>query len=359
MKKQPKKKHPMKKQSMKKQPTKRHAMKRHLMPFEKVKHSIAVKVAAESSGRYGCRPEQRSAEERIRYGIVNIDKPSGPTSHQVSDYVQKILHITKAGHSGTLDPRVTGVLPVALGSATKAAQAMLNAGKEYICLMHLHDDVNESSLRDAVKQFTGKIRQLPPIKSAIKRQWREREIYYIDILETAERDVLFIVGCQAGTYIRKLCTQIGEKLGCGAHMAELRRTRAGWFDESSLCTLQDLSDAHYYYREKGDDTYIRRLIQPVEHAMLHLPKVWVLETTVDSICHGAQLSVPGIARLHDDIRKDDTAAIMSLQDEIVALGRALMDAGQMLSDSHGLAVRIERVFMQPGVYPKVGPRKEK
>src|SRR3989344_6104625 len=173
------------------------------LPFEKIEREILVKK--ESVANYGKFPEERSAEELIQYGVVNINKPAGPTSHQVSEYVQRILKIKTAGHSGTLDPNVTGCLPVALERATRITQFLLTAGKEYICLMHLHADITPSRIHQTTKDFTGKIRQLHPLKSAIKRQWREREIYYFEILEIKEREVLFRIGCQAGTYIRKIC----------------------------------------------------------------------------------------------------------------------------------------------------------
>ena len=175
------------------------------LPFETKKRSVLVRKPAQTSDKFGKSPEKRTVEELIKFGVVNIDKPAGPTSHQVSAYVQKILGIKKSGHSGTLDPNVTGVLPVALGKSTKVIQTLLTAGKEYVCIMHIHKPVPEYELFRALDKFTGKINQLPPIKSSVKRQWRERTIYYIDVLEIQGQDVLFTVGCQAGTYIRKLC----------------------------------------------------------------------------------------------------------------------------------------------------------
>src|SRR3989344_5778449 len=172
-------------------------------------------VKRQAMGNFGKFPEERTPEELINYSIVNIDKPKGPSSHQVSDYVQKILGIDKAGHSGTLDPNVTGVQPIATGRATRITEFFLTAPKEYVCLMHLHKPVEESALRQTIDEFTGKITQLPPVKSAIKRVERVREIYEFEILEIREQDILFRVKCQAGTYIRKLCHDLGKKLGIG------------------------------------------------------------------------------------------------------------------------------------------------
>lgn len=323
------------------------------LPFEKIKEKIIVRKEAETDAKYGCNPAERKTEELIEYGIVNIDKPKGPTSHQASDYVQKILNINKSGHSGTLDPGVTGVLPIALGRATRIVQALLTAGKEYICLMYIHDSVEENKIKEVMQGFTGKIKQMPPIKSAVKRQWRFRDVYYIDIREIDGKNVLFRVGCQAGTYIRKLVHDIGQKLGCGAHMAQLRRTKAGPFDEKTLCILHDLTDAFYYYKEENNERYIRHLIQPVENGVNHLPKIWVLDTTVDSLAHGAVLNIPGIAKLHDNIEPDRLVAVMSLKDELVALGTARLASNKIMTQNKGVALKTEKVFMLPDVYPRM------
>ena len=321
-----------------------------LLPFERIERKIIVRREAETNPKYGCNPSERKTEEMISYGIVNIDKPKGPTSHQVSDYVQKILNISKSGHSGTLDPAVTGVLPVALGRATRIVQTLLTAGKEYVAIMHLHQNVEEDRLKETIKKyFIGKIQQLPPIKSSVKRQLRTRTIYYIDILEIDDKDVLLMVGSEAGTYIRKLIHDLGQKLGTGAHMAELRRTKAGPFEESTLFTLQELADAYYFWKEEHNEKFLRKAIQPVENAADHLSKVWVFDTTVESLCHGADLKVPGISKLHDKIQAEETVVIMTLKDELVGLGAAKMNSEQMRGEK-GIAVKTEKIFMQPGTY---------
>ena len=323
------------------------------LPFENVRREELVRKNAQTSLKFGIRPEQRTVGQLLDYGIVNIDKPRGPTSHQVSAYVKQILGISKAGHSGTLDPAVTGVLPVALGRSTKIAQLLLLAGKEYMTVMHVQKPVPEGRLHNTISQFVGTIIQLPPVKSAVKRQLRPRNVYYVDILEVDGQDVLFRVGCQAGTYIRKLCHDIGQKLGTGAHMAELRRTKAGPFDESSLATLHDLTDAWHYYKEDGDEKEIRKIIQPVENAVSHLPKVWVLDTSVDTLAHGAILHIPGISKVHSGIKPGDLTAVMSLKDELIGFGPARMNSAEMMSQEKGAAVKLDKVLMPPGIYAGV------
>jgi H/ACA ribonucleoprotein complex subunit 4 len=322
------------------------------LPFEKIKREILIKRDV-SPSNCGIDPNKRPIAELLVNSIICVDKLKGPTSHQVSSYVQKILEIGKSGHSGTLDPKVTGVLAVAIGKATRIVQALQPAGKEYICLMHLHKDIAEGKIMNVMKKFEGKIKQLPPLKSAVKRQLRYRKIYYLEINEINEKDVLFTVGCQAGTYIRKLCHDIGKELECGAHMAELRRTKAGPFNESKIWTLQDLTDAYHYYKKESNDKFIRQMLEPIEKGVEHLGKVYVLDSTVDTICHGASLAVPGIAKVESEIQKDEIVAIMTLKNELIALGKSKMHSNEMIKKETGIAILLEAVFMEPGTYPRM------
>jgi len=309
------------------------------LPFEEIKREVISLSKDFKLDNY-----ISDIPELLNNGIILIDKPAGPTSHQVSDQVKKILNINKAGHSGTLDPNVTGVLPIALGNGTKVIQALLNAGKEYVCVMHVHDDIAEEKLREVINSFVGRIKQVPPVKSAVKRQERFRTVYYINILEIKDRDVLFRVGCQAGTYIRKLCSDIGEKLGSGAHMAELRRTKAGPFNESELITLHDLTDAFHEYN-KDNFKLIEKILLPIEAGIKHLPKIWVKNSTVESLCHGAQLNIPGIALLESNIKPKDMVAILDSRNKLILIGNAILSSKDITDKKEGMAVKTLRVFM--------------
>lgn len=322
------------------------------LPFELIKRKTLTKKQAKTSLEYGEVPEERSVKTLLKTGIINIDKPQGPTSHQTADYIKKILKVKKAGHSGTLDPNVTGVLPTALEDSTKIVQVLLPAGKEYIAIAHFHKPLSEKKIISAFNNYIGKIAQLPPVKSAVKRQLRERDIYYIEIMEINSQDVLFRVGCQAGTYIRKLIHDIGRTLG-GAHMAELRRTKAGPFNEFTSITLQDLADAFYYYKKENNEKFIRHCIKPVESAIAHLPKIYALDTAVDSLCHGSNLSLPGISKLDSEINPHDLVAVLTLKGELIALGAARLSSEEMMTKEKGYAVKTFRVFMEPGIYPKI------
>ena len=321
-----------------------------LLPFEKTKREILIRKESETDDRYGCRPEERSVEELLNFGMVNVDKPSGPSSHQVSAYVKQILEINKSGHSGTLDPKVTGVLPVALGRATKVVELLLTAGKEYVCLMQLHADVEERKIRKTCMEFTGKIKQLPPVKSSVVRKKREREIYYLNVLEIDGRHVLFKVGCQAGTYVRKLVSDIGSRIG-GAHMLELRRTKAGPFREKQNITLQDLKDAFYFYTNENNGKFLKKIILPVESAAEHVPKVWAADNAVDSMCNGSSLKTPGVVKLEEGFSKGDRITAMTLKGELICYGTAGMDAGKVFNSQMGIAVKPDAVFIKTKTYP--------
>jgi H/ACA ribonucleoprotein complex subunit 4 len=323
------------------------------LPFEIIEREIIVKAEAHSDPALGEDIESRPISQLIECSIVNVDKPRGPTSYQVSERVRQILNVKKSGHSGTLDSAVTGVLPVALGRATRIVQVLLPAGKEYLCRMHLHKEVSQQQLREVFQDFIGIISQIPPVKSAVKRQSRERKIYYMDILQLHGRDVRFKVGCQAGTYIRKLVHDMGLKMGPGAHMTELRRTKVGCFDEASLCTLHQLEDAYSSWKKHGDERLIRKVIQPIENAVRHLPKIWVDDGAVEPLCHGTDLAVPGISKLHDKIKPGDTVAVMTLKNELIAIGKSKLTSTEMYTQKKGIAVNINKVFMREGTYIKI------
>tara|TARA_Y100000310_G_C20695559_1_gene825443 strand:- start:3346 stop:4329 length:984 start_codon:yes stop_codon:yes gene_type:complete len=319
--------------------------------------NVVTRTEASSDSNYGKLPSERTVRENLSYGLVVLNKPQGPTSHQVADFVKKILHLDKAGHSGTLDPNVTGVLVIALENATRVIGNLLKSGKEYVCLMRMHGDVSEEVVRNTFKEFLGEIEQLPPKKSAVKRQVRTRSIYYLDILEIDERDVLFRVGCEAGTYVRKLCTDIGDKMNTKAHMQELVRTKVANFSFDDWCSLHDLTDA-YVALENGDESLMKKILRPIEDAVIHTKKIWLLDSAVDSVCHGAFLSVPGVAKLHESIDLGERVALMTLKDELIGLGVAKMNAQNILRQDKGVAVTETKIFMTRGTYPKQNAKSE-
>ena len=244
-----------------------------------------------------------------------------------------------------------------IGEAAKISSILALAGKEYICLMRLHKPMPEERIREICKEFVGVIYQRPPLRSAVGRRVRKRSIYYLKVLEAEGRDVLIQVGCEAGTYIRMLCHHIGEALGFGAHMKELRRTRVGLLKEDeSLATMHDVWDAYHYWVEDKDEKPLRKIIKPIEYAVGFLPKVVIRDSAVDAICHGASLANPGILRIEAGIKPQSPVTIQTQKGELVALGKAIMSSDQMLQLNHGLAVKTTKVIMKPGTYPPLWRR---
>lgn len=271
----------------------------------------------------------------VKSGIILVDKPRGPSSHQTAAWVGEILN-TSIGHSGTLDPMVSGVLVVMTGKAVKLAPLLLQHEKEYIACMRLHADVPRETLEDVVRGFTGRIYQRPPRRSAVKRSLRIRVIHKIEVLDVSGRLVLLRVKCEAGTYIRSLCVHIGNVLGCGAQMIELRRTMSGGFTAADAHTLQEIRDA----AERGEAD---SLILPPEAAISDIPKAIIRDSAADAVFHGAVLAVPGIISC-DDFRAKQSVALVTESGKLVALAEALLDADKIRTKNHGLAARSVRVF---------------
>ncbi len=311
------------------------------IPYEK---EFGILIREEAEGEFGKSPRERTVEELLDFGIFNMNKPQGPTSHQVSDYVKKILGVKRAGHSGTLDPNVTGVLPIALNRGTRILKFLLKSGKEYVCLMRLHKEVSEKDIKKVMKKFLGEITQKPPVRSAVKRVERERTIYYLDILEIDGKEVLFRVGCEAGTYIRTLCVAIGKTLETGAHMQQLIRTKVSLFNDSNWVSMHDLKDAFEFYKE-GNEKEIKKIILPIEDAVKYLPKIWIFDSCIDSLCHGAYLNIPGVSKLNEGIEKDDMVAVMTLKDELVCIGKAEMSSRDVMKKKKGRVIGAKKVFM--------------
>ncbi|MEM5873872.1 MAG: RNA-guided pseudouridylation complex pseudouridine synthase subunit Cbf5 [Acidilobaceae archaeon] len=246
---------------------------------------------------------------------------------------------------------------MALERATKIIGLLMHSSKEYVCVMQLHEDVSEDELKKAFNEFRGRIYQRPPLRSSVKRAIRVKTIYELEVLEKRGKYGVFRVTSDPGTYIRKLCWDIGLVLGVGAHMRELRRTRTGPIKEDlGLVKLQDLSEAVYLWKTENREDAIRKVVYPAEYLVCSLPKVVLRDSAVESIVNGARLAVPGIAMVSDRVRRGDIVALLTLKGELVALGRAVMSAEAMLSLERGIAVEPERVVLEPGIYPRMWKR---
>ncbi|MCH2380809.1 MAG: RNA-guided pseudouridylation complex pseudouridine synthase subunit Cbf5 [Nitrososphaerales archaeon] len=301
---------------------------------------------------FGVYYDKRSIEQLLEYGLILVDKPPGPTSHEVVAWAKRILELPKIGHSGTLDPQVSGVLPLGLGEGTKALGVLLLGPKEYVGLGRLHSLPSKEKLQQTLDLFKGEIYQKPPQRSAVLRQTRTRTIYELELLEQKERLILLRVMCEAGTYIRKLYYDIGEILGFGSSMIELRRSKVYQFSEEQLVTMHELTDAYYTWKETGDSEKLRNIILPIEHTLSEIKSVVIRDSAIDSLCHGAQLAIPGILQISPGLKQNDLVAIYSQKGEIVALAEALLSEPEIKENNKGYAFQTKRIIMKPNTYPK-------
>lgn len=304
----------------------------------------------------GYTPLKRPTKEYLKYGCLNLDKPSNPSSHEVVSWIKRILKVEKTGHAGTLDPKVTGSLLVCIERATRLVKSQQNAGKEYIGVLRLHSAIEDASvLLKALEKQTGAIFQRPPVVSAVKRTLRIRNVYECNLLEFDQKQNLAIIDvkCEAGTYVRTICVHVGFLVGTGGHMAELRRIRTGHVTETDcMVTMHDVLDAMYMYENEGDDTYIRRTIMPVELLMLNYKRVVLKDSAVNAVCYGAKLMIPGLLRFENGIEVGEVIVMMTTKGEVVALGISLMNTATMGSCDHGMVCKIKRVVMDRDLYPR-------
>ncbi len=287
--------------------------------------------------------QEKSIKELLEFGIINIDKSSGPTSFNVSDFVRKSLGLRKTSHFGTLDPKVTGVLPIALNRGCKLTGYFLGEDKEYVGIMRIHDEVELKKIKEVIKKkFTGVIKQTPPVKSRVKRQEREREVKAFELIERGEakplttssklgqskegKNILFRAEVQGGTYIRKLIDDLGKELGVGAHMLELRRVRAGIFKENDKeypsVNLYDFEKAvNAYFAPKGvpsvdgdintegrNDKLLRDMIIPGEIVSELHSVVKIKKDNLKAIFTGKPIQEKDLVK-KPDVKKDETIVV--------------------------------------------------
>ncbi|WP_336364351.1 RNA-guided pseudouridylation complex pseudouridine synthase subunit Cbf5 [Halalkalicoccus salilacus] len=303
-------------------------------------------------------PEERSLDQLREFGVVNLDKPPGPSAHQVAGWLRDALGVEKAAHAGTLDPKVTGCLPVLTGTATRIAQAFLEGTKEYVAVLELHGPA-PTDIEAVVGEFEGEIYQKPPRKSAVSRRLRTRRIHALDLLEVRDRKALLRIRCESGTYVRKLCHDVGLALGTGAHMGHLRRTATDPFDDVDLRSMHDLVDA-IAFAEEGDEGPLRETLRPAERALAHLPRVTIAPSAAREVGEGAQVYAPGVIGLREPSRRsgadrnasgDDDAGDAPGEEPLVACytpDGAAVCLGRLVGDpdaDSGRVVALERVLV--------------
>jgi predicted rRNA pseudouridine synthase len=271
-------------------------------------------------------------KKKINNGFIIVDKPTNISSHELSSYIGKWLNV-KAGHSGTLDPNVSGVLIVGLGKATRLLRFLTEQQKTYVCLMRTDKELSEEQIRALFKRYETKIWQTPPEKSAVAKKPRLRQIYKLELLELKKDLVLFKAVVEKGTYIRVLCKQLNGQ------MLDLRRINAAGIDEEQCVVMQKIYKAIKDYN-KGSIEELDKIIKtPSEIFMMSsIQKIYVNKKAAENIKKGAPLYAPGILRDKTKEIKKGIAAIFFYQDLI-----SLMEVVDDKIKEKGLVAKPERV----------------
>ena len=312
------------------------------------------KINESASAPYGTPPSERSIEQLLESSVVILNKQAGPSSHQVAAWLRDSFGLESTGHGGTLDPNVTGVLPVSIGRASKVIKVMQESPKEYVCLMKHNSSQKESKLLEMFKKFTGPIYQIPPFQAAVKRELRIRRIYEIEMLEHSSKKTLFRVLCEGGTYIRNLCEDIGSALGSGGFMEQLIRTKSGPFEIGNSITMVEAHDIYKNWKDTGDATGLSAILKPLEDMLVDIPTIVAKDSAVDALCHGADLAVPGVVSVSKDMKRGQLISIRTSRDEAIALARATVNADEIAAkpNGKGKVAKLERVIMERGTYPR-------
>ena len=309
---------------------------------------------ASTNPGFGCIPSERSLDELLASGVVLIEKPRGPTSHQLAAWARESLGITRLGHGGTLDPFATGLLTLLCGKATRLTEIALKGDKRYVGVMRFGRDVSDDELEDTLARLNGVIFNVPPLESAVKIQVRTRTIHSLRMLEsdTDSRIAAFETSCSAGTYIRTLAKDIGLILDTKCELTELHRDKTGPFDQTMACTMQQLTDAAFLHREHGDDSALVKLIAPVEVLLSGLPSITVKDGAAAALSHGAPLARPGIVRAQKGISEGSNVLVQSMKGEAVSVARLTVDTDSLPEMRTGEVAVARAVMMEPGTYPQ-------
>lgn len=303
----------------------------------------------------GCSPSRRKIDEYLKYGFLNVDKPSRPSSHEITAWTKKFLKADNAGHAGTLDPGVTGTLIICLNNSTRLVKSQAEDGKEYICVIKMHGNCTLHGFEQTCKKFIGRVFQKPPEVAGVKKKLRIRRIYQLEIIDFDKKNntAILKVKCEAGTYIRTLCEHIGLILGTGAHMLQLRRTRTGKVTEfHNSVTMHEILDASFMYKECGNDSYLRALVNPIECLLCEKKRIIIKDSAVNAITYGAKIMLPGVLRFDDDIEIGELLVIVTTKGEAICVAYAQMTSLQIATVVHGVVAKIKRMVMDRDVYPR-------
>ncbi len=313
---------------------------------------IILDNEAETSSNHGCRPENRSIEQLFESGFILLDKAPGPSSHQVSAWARDMMGLEKLGHGGTLDPFATGLLPLLAGKAMRLTGRILTHDKSYIAVLKLGEDVERSVLEEKMSMLTGKVYNVPPEISAVKVQVRTRKISRFEILDVEGTSVLTHIECEAGTYVRTMARDLGLLLDTPVELKELRRPSSGEFSLRQAVTMQQLADAYWMWKEKGDSEAINRILHPLEDMLSEVPRIVIKDGAAAALSHGAPLLRPGVVSIPEDLGVGSEVLLVTMKGEAVAIANLVQPSKVIPDMTQGEVAKPNCVLMKEDTYPR-------
>jgi H/ACA ribonucleoprotein complex subunit 4 len=313
---------------------------------------IILESNTETSAEHGSSPDARTIDQLLEGGFILLDKAPGPSSHQVSAWARDMFGLEKLGHGGTLDPFATGVLPLLAGKAMRLTSTILTHDKTYLAIFKVHGGIDRSALDDAMSNLTGKVYNVPPEISAVRVQVRTRTISEFKILDVEDESVLVSIKCEAGTYVRTMARDLGLLLNTTVELKELRRPSSGEYSLAQSVTMQQIADAYWLWKERGDETAMRRILHPVETLLKDLPVIVVKDGAAAALSHGAPLLRPGLVSIAEDLKAKQEVLIVTQKGEVVALAQLSVTGSTIQEMKQGEVAKPHTVLMKQDTYPR-------
>lgn len=304
---------------------------------------------------FGTVPDERTLEQRLASGFILVDKPAGPTSHQLAAWARDLLGLDRLGHGGTLDPFATGVLPLMAGRCMKITNKILKHKKTYIAVFRFRTMPDEADLKTTIASLTGRIYNVPPEVSAVKVQVRTRTIHAFELLDVEGNDAVARISCDAGTYIRTMARDMGLLLNTPVTLKELRRETSGMFDLNDCVTMDQLADAVWLWKECGQEEALKAIVHPIEKLLVDVPRCQVKDSAVAALAYGAPLLLPGLISIPKGLKKGTELMVSSLKEEAVGFVKLKADSNDIITMESGEIARPSMVLMDTDVYPRRWP----
>ncbi len=312
-------------------------------------------AAPKTDDAFGTVPDERTLEQRLASGFILVDKPAGPTSHQLAAWARDLLGLDRLGHGGTLDPFATGVLPLMAGRCMKITNKILKHKKTYIAVFRFRSMPDEDDLKTTIASMTGRIYNVPPEVSAVKVQVRTRTIHAFELLDVQGNDAIARITCDAGTYIRTMARDMGLMLNTPVSLKELRREESGMFDLNDCVTMDQLADAVWLWKECGQEEALMAIVHPIEKLLVDVPRCQIKDSAVAALAYGAPLLLPGVISIPKGLKKGTELMVASLKEEAVGFVKLKADSNEIVSMESGEIARPSMVLIDTDVYPRRWP----